>query len=91
MIQVISNTQIYQPIKRVFDFISTPENDFQWQYKPIGPYGVNLELSLDNPPSHKATYRISTSDPPSAMKAVVEAIFRKNKKVGKRRNLSETF
>jgi len=32
MIQIISNTQIYQPIKRVFDFISTPENDFQWQY-----------------------------------------------------------
>ena len=32
MIHVISNTQIYQPIKRVFDFISTPENDFQWQY-----------------------------------------------------------
>ncbi len=32
MIQIISNTQIYQPIKRVFEFISTPENDFQWQY-----------------------------------------------------------
>lgn len=32
MIHIISNTQIYQPIKRVFDFISTPENDFQWQY-----------------------------------------------------------
>lgn len=32
MIQISSNTQIYRPIKRVFDFISTPENDFQWQY-----------------------------------------------------------
>jgi hypothetical protein len=32
MIQIISSTQIYRPIKRVFDFISTPENDFQWQY-----------------------------------------------------------
>lgn len=32
MIQIISNTQIYRPINRVFDFISTPENDFQWQY-----------------------------------------------------------
>jgi hypothetical protein len=32
MIKIISNTQIYQPVKRVFDFISTPENDFQWQY-----------------------------------------------------------
>ena len=33
MIQVISNIQIYRPIKRVFDFISSPENDFQWQYE----------------------------------------------------------
>jgi hypothetical protein len=32
MIQIVSNIQIYQPIKCVFDFISTPENDFQWQY-----------------------------------------------------------
>jgi hypothetical protein len=32
MIHLVSNTKIYQPIKRVFDFISTPENDFQWQY-----------------------------------------------------------
>jgi hypothetical protein len=32
LIQIISNAQIYQPIKRVFDYISTPENDFQWQY-----------------------------------------------------------
>jgi uncharacterized membrane protein len=23
---------IYRPIKQVFDFVSTPENDFQWQY-----------------------------------------------------------
>lgn len=29
---IISSTLIYRPIKRVFDFISTPENDFQWQY-----------------------------------------------------------
>ena len=33
MIHIISSTLIYQPIKRVFDFISTPENDFQWQYE----------------------------------------------------------
>ena len=29
---IISSTLIYRPIKRVFDFISVPENDFQWQY-----------------------------------------------------------
>ena len=32
MIQIVSNIQIDKPIKQVFDFISTPENDFQWQY-----------------------------------------------------------
>ena len=32
MIEITCNTLIYQPIRRVFDFISTPENDFQWQY-----------------------------------------------------------
>ena len=32
MINIISSTHIYQPIKKVFDFISNPENDFQWQY-----------------------------------------------------------
>jgi len=32
LIQILSNTLICQPIKRVFEFVSTPENDFQWQY-----------------------------------------------------------
>lgn len=32
MIQIISSTQIYRPIHRVYEFISNPENDFQWQY-----------------------------------------------------------
>ncbi len=32
MIHIISSTFIQQPINRVFDFISKPENDFQWQY-----------------------------------------------------------
>ena len=32
MININSSTLIYRPIKRVFEFISTPENDFQWQY-----------------------------------------------------------
>lgn len=25
-------TQIHRPLKQVFSFVSTPENDFQWQY-----------------------------------------------------------
>jgi hypothetical protein len=32
VIEITCNTFIYRPIQRVFDFISTPENDFQWQY-----------------------------------------------------------
>lgn len=35
MIHIISGTLISQPIKRVFEFISTPENDFQWQYETL--------------------------------------------------------
>jgi len=32
MINIISNKLIYRPVGQIFDFISTPENDFQWQY-----------------------------------------------------------
>lgn len=32
MIKLISRTLIERPVEQVFDFVSTPENDFQWQY-----------------------------------------------------------
>ena len=32
MIQLEMSTTIYRPVKQVFDFVSTPENDLQWQY-----------------------------------------------------------
>ena len=32
MINLASDKLIYRPIKEIFNFISTPENDFQWQY-----------------------------------------------------------
>lgn len=32
MINLTSSIRIEQPARQVFDFISTPENDFQWQY-----------------------------------------------------------
>ena len=41
MIHIISGTFIYQPIKRVFDFMSTPENDFQWQYGTLASTQVS--------------------------------------------------
>ena len=32
MIDINLSTMIYKPIKQVFEYITTPENDFQWQY-----------------------------------------------------------
>jgi uncharacterized protein YndB with AHSA1/START domain len=32
MINLNTGTMINRPVKQVFDFVSTPENDFQWQY-----------------------------------------------------------
>ena len=32
MIKLISSTIIERPVQQVFDFVSTPENDFQWRY-----------------------------------------------------------
>jgi uncharacterized membrane protein len=32
MINLDMSTTIYRPLRQVFDFMSTPENDFQWQY-----------------------------------------------------------
>jgi len=32
MINFNISTMIYRPIKQVFEYVSTPENDFQWQY-----------------------------------------------------------
>ena len=32
MIHVNASVKIYRPIKLVFEYISTTENDFQWQY-----------------------------------------------------------
>jgi len=32
MIDLNVSTLIYRPVRQVFDFISAPENDFQWQY-----------------------------------------------------------
>ncbi len=32
MINLNGSTMICRPVKQVFDFVSAPENDFQWQY-----------------------------------------------------------
>ena len=45
MIQITANTVIYRPIAQVFDFISAPGNDFQWQYGTL----VSTPYSKDEP------------------------------------------
>ena len=46
MINLESSTIICLPARRVFDFVSTPENDFQWQYGTLATArlsnGVNI-------------------------------------------------
>lgn len=32
MININLSTMIYRPIKQVFEYVTNPENDFQWQY-----------------------------------------------------------
>ena len=32
MININLSTLIYRPVRQVFEFMSAPENDFQWQY-----------------------------------------------------------
>ncbi len=75
MIQIISNTQIYRPIKRVFEFISTPENDFQWQYGTLASVNLSEDAaglgacfqSISNFMGHriKSTYEITEYEPGS--------------------------
>ena len=41
MINLASSILIYQPLKLVFGFISTPENDFQWQYGTLASVQIS--------------------------------------------------
>ena len=65
MIQIVSYIQIYQPIKRVFEFISTPENDFQWQYgtltsAPVSGSGAGLGACFAST-GHFMEYRVHST------------------------------
>jgi hypothetical protein len=42
VINLSFNAMICQPIKRVFDFISTPQNDVQWQYGILASYQTSM-------------------------------------------------
>lgn len=41
MIDLNVSTLIYRPVRQVFDFISAPENDFQWQYGTLASARVS--------------------------------------------------
>lgn len=47
MISFDLNTHIYRPLKQVFIFVATPENDFQWQYGILASTQIsNGEIGL---------------------------------------------
>jgi uncharacterized protein YndB with AHSA1/START domain len=45
MIHLKMSTMIYRPIKQVFDFVSMPENDFQWQYGTLATARLSEGIS----------------------------------------------
>ena len=62
MIDLNVSTMIYRPIKQVFDFVSSPENDFQWQYGTLAsaslPDGVSKPGSFFRSIGHLLGQRI---------------------------------
>jgi uncharacterized membrane protein len=45
MININVSTMIYRPIRQVFDFVSAPENDFQWQYGTLASTRISEGIS----------------------------------------------
>lgn len=45
MINLKMSTMVYRPVSQVFDFMSTPENDFQWQYGTLASARISEGLS----------------------------------------------
>lgn len=45
MFNLEMSTMIYRPVSQVFDFMSTPENDFQWQYGTLASARISEGLS----------------------------------------------
>jgi len=45
MFNLTISTMIGAPIKRVFDYMSTPENDFQWQYGTLATASLSEGIS----------------------------------------------
>jgi hypothetical protein len=45
LINLEMSTIIYRPVRQVFDFMSTPENDFQWQYGTLASARLSKGVS----------------------------------------------
>jgi hypothetical protein len=45
MINLNVSTMIYRPIQQVFDFVSRPENDVEWQYGTLTATGLSEGVS----------------------------------------------
>lgn len=62
MINLDVSTLIYRPLQQVFDFVSIPENDFQWQYGTLAaarlPDGANKTGSFFRSIGHLLGYRV---------------------------------
>lgn len=62
MINLDVSTLIYRPQQQVFDFVSVPENDFQWQYGTLAaaklPDGANTTGSFFRSIGHLLGYRV---------------------------------
>jgi uncharacterized protein YndB with AHSA1/START domain len=65
MIQLEMSTLIYRPVKQVFDFVSTPENDLQWQYGTVATArlykGVNKIGTFFRSIGHLMGHRIQST------------------------------
>ncbi len=62
MINLNVSTIIYRPVKQVFDFVSAPENDFQWQYGTLAaarlPDGADRQGSFFRTIGHLLGHRV---------------------------------
>ena len=46
MINLNLSTLIYRPVTQIFDFVCTPENDFQWQYGTLASNRLSRDVGV---------------------------------------------
>ena len=65
MMNLNASTMIYRPAKQVFDFVSAPENDFQWQYGTLAaarlPDGISGTGSFFRSIGHLLGHRVQST------------------------------